>query len=249
MPSDLFAESKVRLEQLLNLFRTETDPEKYVELTAEIRRMFDEREVRAARAAGGDTVPPTEIRYRLLFENSMDGILLTAPDGRVFDANPSACSILGRTREEIIAAGRQELIVSDAALAGALDERKRIGKVHCELVARRPDGTTFLMDTSSAIFRDANQSEFTCLIFRDISQKKQAELEREKMIAQLQEVFAQVKVLKGLLSICASCKRIRNEQGCWEALEVYIRNRSAVDFSHGLCPECIKKLYPEYPPR
>jgi len=193
------------------------------------------------------TAPNTEIRYGLLFENSMDGILLTAPDGRIFDANPSACSILARTREEIIAAGRQGLIVSDATLAGALDERRRTGKTHCELVAQRLDGTTFPIEISSAVFRDIDQNEFTCLIFRDISQKRQAELEREQMIAQLQEALAKVKVLSGLLSICASCKKIRDEQGRWEMLEVYIRDRSEADFSHGLCPECFKKLYPDYP--
>lgn len=48
-----------------------------------------------------------ELRYRLLFENSMDAIFLTAPDGRIFDANPSACSMFGRTRDEITAAGRE----------------------------------------------------------------------------------------------------------------------------------------------
>ena len=105
------------------------------------------------------------------------------------------------------------------------------------------------MEISSAIFRDADQTEFTCLICRDISRKKQAELEREQMIAQLQDALAKVKVLSGLLSICASCKKIRDEQGRWETLEVYIRDRSAADFSHGLCPDCQLKLYPEFPPR
>jgi len=202
---------------------------------------------RAVGLVTGTGTANTEIRYRLLFENSMDGILLTAPDGRIFDANPSACSILSRTREEIIAASRQGLIVSDATLAQALDERRRTGKTHCELLARRPDGTTFPIEVSSVIFRDVHQHEFTCLIFRDISKKKQAELDREQMITQLHEALAKVKVLSGLLSICANCKRIRDEHGHWEALEIYIRERSSVDFSHGLCPECIKKLYPEYP--
>jgi hypothetical protein len=50
-------------------------------------------------------------------------------------------------------------------------------------------------------------------------------------------------VLSGLLSICASCKRIRDEQGHWEQLEIYIRDRSTADFSHTCCPECLQKLY------
>jgi len=58
-----------------------------------------------------------------------------------------------------------------------------------------------------------------------------------------EEAQAAVKVLSGLLSICASCKRIRDEEGHWEQLEIYIRDRSTADFSHSCCPECAQKLY------
>jgi hypothetical protein len=55
-----------------------------------------------------------------------------------------------------------------------------------------------------------------------------------------------VKVLRGLLPICMNCKKIRDDQGYWQKLEVYIRQHSEAEFSHGLCPECAQKLYPEY---
>jgi len=191
-----------------------------------------------------------ELRYRLLFENSMDAIFLTAPDGRIFDANPSACSIFGRTREEIIAEGREGLMdMSDANMARLLEERERTGKTHGELTARRPDGGLFPVEISSAIFRDTHGHASTCLILRDISRRKEQEAEREKLIAELQDALGEVKVLSGLLSICASCKKIRDERGNWETLEVYIRDRSAADFSHAVCPDCMKKLYPDYKPR
>lgn len=191
-----------------------------------------------------------EVRYRSLFENSMDGILLTMPDGTILDANPSACAQFGRTREEIIAAGRQALIdMSDPATMRMLEERKRTGKARAELRARKPDGSLFPVETASAIFKDMEGCQFTCIVQRDISEKKRAELEREQMIQELKEALTKVKVLSGLLSICASCKKIRDEQGKWEALEVYIRDRSAVDFTHGLCSECFKKLYPDFRPR
>ena len=191
-------------------------------------------------------LPDSEARHRLLFENSMDGILLTSPDGRIFDANPSACSILGRTREQIIAAGREGVMdTSDPALPRLIEERKRTGKVHGELMARHPDGTVFPIEISSVVFPDTEGNEFTCIIFRDITGRKCAEAEREQLIAELQEALSKVKLLSGLLSICASCKKIRNEHGQWEVLETYIRKRSAADFSHGLCQECLQKLYPK----
>jgi len=77
----------------------------------------------------------------------------------------------------------------------------------------------------------------------DITERKDAEIEREHLIHELQQALNNVKELSGLLSICASCKRIRDEQGHWEKLEIYIRDRSAADFSHGCCPECLEKLY------
>jgi DNA repair exonuclease SbcCD ATPase subunit len=63
--------------------------------------------------------------------------------------------------------------------------------------------------------------------------------------AELQEALARIKTLTGLLPICSACKKIRNDQGNWEQIEVYIRDRSEADFSHGICPDCLKKLYPE----
>lgn len=60
------------------------------------------------------------------------------------------------------------------------------------------------------------------------------------------QAFTKESQLRGLLSICASCKKIRNDEGRWEQIEQYIRKRSDVNFSHGICPDCVKKLYPEF---
>ncbi|MBN1866960.1 GAF domain-containing protein [Candidatus Sumerlaeota bacterium] len=75
--------------------------------------------------------------------------------------------------------------------------------------------------------------------------KQKVEEEREKLILKLQEALVQVKMLGGLLPICASCKKIRDDKGYWNQLEEYIETRSEAEFSHGLCPECAKKLYPD----
>ncbi len=71
--------------------------------------------------------------------------------------------------------------------------------------------------------------------------------EQKKLIAELQEALANVKTLKGLLPICASCKKVRDDKGYWHQVEVYVRDRSEAEFSHGLCPECEKKFYEQYP--
>ena len=70
--------------------------------------------------------------------------------------------------------------------------------------------------------------------------------ERARLIKELQEALGEVKQLSGLLPICASCKKIRDDQGYWNQIEFYISKHSEAKFTHGVCPECTKKLYPEY---
>jgi AmiR/NasT family two-component response regulator len=71
-------------------------------------------------------------------------------------------------------------------------------------------------------------------------------MELRRLNAELQAALAKVKTLSGLLPICASCKKIRDDQGYWHQVEVYIRDHSEVEFSHGICPDCAQKLYPEF---
>ncbi len=75
--------------------------------------------------------------------------------------------------------------------------------------------------------------------------KHQAAKEREKLIADLEKALLEVKRLSGLLPICASCKKIRDKEGNWQQIEDYIHSHSEADFSHGICPQCARKLYPE----
>ena len=75
--------------------------------------------------------------------------------------------------------------------------------------------------------------------------RKRAEDEREHVIRELKEALAKIKTLHGLIPICASCKKIRDDQGYWCQVEEYVREHSDADFSHGICPECARRLYPE----
>lgn len=79
----------------------------------------------------------------------------------------------------------------------------------------------------------------------EVSGRKKYEKEREVLIGDLQKALSDIKQLTGLLPICASCKKIRNDEGYWQQIEVYIRDHSSAEFSHGICPDCLKKLYPE----
>lgn len=92
---------------------------------------------------------------------------------------------------------------------------------------------------------DGNLTAYDALIY-DITDRKKAEEDRERLINELKEASARIKTLHGLLPICASCKKIRDDQGYWNQIEAYISEHSEAQFTHGICPECVEKLYPEY---
>ena len=75
-----------------------------------------------------------------------------------------------------------------------------------------------------------------------------AEEERERLIRKLQDALANIKTLSGLLPICFSCKQIRDDKGYWNQIDTYIRDHTEAEFTHGICPACVTKLYPDYDP-
>jgi AmiR/NasT family two-component response regulator len=81
--------------------------------------------------------------------------------------------------------------------------------------------------------------------FADLVELRRLNAELAIRNQELQEALAKVRTLRGLLPICASCKKIRNDQGYWQQVEVYVRDHSEAEFSHCLCPDCARKLYPE----
>ncbi len=78
--------------------------------------------------------------------------------------------------------------------------------------------------------------------------KERAELyeERENIISELKDALENIKTLRGLVPICASCKKIRDDKGYWNQMETYVKDHTEASFSHGVCPDCMKELYPDY---
>ncbi|WP_448382702.1 response regulator [Desulfosoma sp.] len=95
-------------------------------------------------------------------------------------------------------------------------------------------------------FITSDRIQILDLLFSTYESALQKARELEQANKKLQEALETIKSLQGILPICASCKKIRDESGDWQPLERYIGERSNATFSHGLCPECARKLYPEY---
>lgn len=81
-------------------------------------------------------------------------------------------------------------------------------------------------------------------VILDITERKEMEEEKNRLVVALQEALAAIRTLEGIIPICSYCKRIRDDEGAWEQMEVYIRQRSRTDFSHGICPDCARERFP-----
>jgi len=92
--------------------------------------------------------------------------------------------------------------------------------------------------------REIQQAHAT--LVTEMEERKRAQEEKDAVIVELQNALAQVKTLSGLIPICASCKKIRDDQGFWKQIESYVHDHSDAEFSHGICPDCAAELYPGY---
>lgn len=118
----------------------------------------------------------SEEKFRLLYENSMDAILLTRQDGSIMAANPAACAMFRRTEEDIIRGGRNSIVdTTDPRLPPALEERSRTGRFAGELTFIRKDGTRFPGEVSSSLFTDRHGQTLSSMIIRDISERRNQE--------------------------------------------------------------------------
>ena len=109
----------------------------------------------------------------------------------------------------------------------------------------RPDRDyiTWVIVNAIPIFSNNNELKKIVINFVDITERKHAQVGREKLLKELQEALENVKTLNGLIPICSQCKKIRDDTGYWNQLEVHIQNHSYAKFSHGMCPECSDELY------
>ena len=115
-----------------------------------------------------------------------------------------------------------------------------------EETAPTPDGCIKHWLSYKFLLRDGDGSKQLGGLSIEITERKQAEQERERLVSELQSALAQVKTLKGFLPICASCKNIRVDEDYWQQIETYLCDHSDLEFTHGICPTCLEKLYPEF---
>jgi PAS domain S-box-containing protein len=182
--------------------------------------------------------------FEELLETVPDAMVLCDHSGRISLVNRQAAQLFGYELKEL--SGKKVEVLVPAGLRAQHRQRRSsyfasphvrpIGEPGSHLRGRRKDGTEFPAEISvSPLQIDGKLMVWAAI--RDVS-------ERERLISELRTALDDLKLLRGLLSICASCKRIRDERGNWQQLEFYIQSHSEAKFTHGLCEDCIRKLYP-----
>jgi len=191
----------------------------------------------------------SEQRFRSIYNNAILGFYRMKLDGTILMTNPHFLKqIRLQSDESLIGKKLSDLLEIDENRSVFFDLLENYHTVDgFESEWYRADETLFFgRETAWTIFDEKGNPLFIDAILEDITLKKQTEAEREQLIELLQTARTKIKVLSGLLPICSSCKRIRDEEGGWIQVEQYIGEHSEAEFSHGICPDCASRLYPGY---
>jgi PAS domain S-box-containing protein len=194
-------------------------------------------------------VTSQEERYARAFHSAPYALTLTRlSDGRIFQVNDGFENMTGYSHPEVI--GRTTIELS---LWAREEDRQAVVRQLSE--SQRVDGAEFPFRTKSGkVITGLFSADILviddqpCVLssISDITERKRVENEREELIQKLQDALGKVKLLSGMIPICASCKKIRDDTGYWNHVEAYIRRHSEAEFSHGICPDCARKLYPDF---
>lgn len=190
----------------------------------------------------------SEKHYRILIDESMDPTFSFYADGTYRYVNYAFAQGVGKKLDEIIGYKIWDVFEKDEADKRFAIVKKVFTEGKTEEIEVRvplPSGDTYYLTTAKPIFNEMGAVETVICTSKNITKRKLAEValkeERDKLLKALKEI----KTLSGLLPICASCKKIRDDKGYWNQIESYIEKHSDAQFSHAICPACAKKLYPD----
>jgi PAS domain S-box-containing protein len=204
----------------------------------------------AGRKQSAQELHEMEDRFRLMVENSHDIMTVRDADGKVRYTSPSISRIMGYTQEQMVGSTGFELVHPDerSTVENALREfwKNPGARGTIQFRAKHATGSWVSLEVVAYNLLDHPAIRGVVINGREISERQENQAENARIIAELQEATSRVKTLTGLLSICASCKNVRNERGEWEQIETYFRDHSQVEFSHGMCPDCAKRWYPDH---
>lgn len=185
-----------------------------------------------------------EDKFQAVVDHSPLAILYTDKKGIITTCNKRAETLLGATREKLVGFSYEK--IADLKIKNSVKKALEGEQNHFddEYITITENKTFNISAIFSPSFSSDGLVSGVIGIFDDISERLHMEKERNMLICELRSSISKAKSLSGLIPICASCKKIRDDNGYWNQLEEYIRKNPDVEFTNGVCPECMKKLYP-----
>jgi hypothetical protein len=184
-------------------------------------------------------------QYTDLYDFAPTGYFNLAADGTILAVNLTGTRFLGLERAQLLNRRFEFLVsVADRPAFNAFLKKTFVGenREFCEVALLRLETATLFVRIEAVVSEGRRECRAAVL---DVTDRHRAEAERERLVQELQTALARVKLLSGLLPICANCKKIRDDHGYWKQVEAFISSHSEATFTHGICPECIHRLYPD----
>lgn len=192
-----------------------------------------------------ENLKDSETKFRTLAETSPIAIAILRQDHYIY-VNSSWENLTGYSKEEAkelnplmtVHPDMRELVLKNAQ--NRLNNQEVQTRYEMKGITKK--GKIVWYDFSATLFEYNNEPAILSFI-TNLTDRKSIEQEREENIKKLKRALDEINTLKGIVPICASCKKIRDDKGYWNQLETYIQKHSDASFSHGVCPECSDKLY------
>jgi PAS domain S-box-containing protein len=186
----------------------------------------------------------SESRYKALFENSLGLICTHDLEGRLLSLNPAAALALGYEPADGLGRNLAEFLAPSVRREFSLylDRIGSRGQDSGYMLVVARDRRKHVWLYRNLLIRENGTPPYVIGHAVDVTEQKRTEYELQTALKNLQSALSEVKTLRGLLPVCAWCKRIRTEDGSWSDFETYVTTHSDASFSHGICPECTPKL-------
>lgn len=192
----------------------------------------------------------TELKARLLDEVN-DAVVAHDLKGNFVYANAAAGRLGGFEQKPPVDPNRMDMrsMISEAKNSGFLKEKmeelKQKGSLTFEMAGRREDHSEQFTEVHASLM-DLEGKTIVLSVVRDVTLRRRQEQARNSLLKELQTALGKIKTLRGLIPICANCKKIRNDKGFWQQVEEYVAEHTEADFTFGICEDCLAKLYPEF---
>ncbi len=212
------------------------------------QRVQELEETESARKRAEKELRESEEKFRDIAEISLAGVYIIQ-DGIFAYVNKKFAEILGYSVEECLnnMHFRQTVHPEDLDVVREQISKRISGKVNSVNYTFRgikKNGKIIHVEILGSTIQLSGKPAVAGSML-DITARKQVEEQREELIEALQKALSEVKTLRGFLPICSYCKKIRDDKGYWSQIESYIHKHSDAEFSHGICPECAKKYFPD----